>query len=206
MTAPSRRGRPPKGTGEERRQAVLAAARAEILEHGYAGTTMLGIARRCGSSKETIYGWFGSKQDLVAEIIEAEGRTTISALEDLLSRSPDEPATGLRTFARALLDLLCGPWSVAVNRAAMSSPELADLVLANGRHAVGPAVERALANYHRLGRLDIAVPSAAFRELYGLVVQDTQIRVLLGEDPPGPRLRRRQADQAVETFCRLHAR
>ncbi len=203
-TGHSRRGRPPKGTSQERRARVLAAAREEIVEHGYERATMLGIARRCGASKETLYSWFGSKQALFGEIVAAEGRATIATLERALLRHPDDPRRALGAFARALLDLLCGPWSVAANRAAMGSPELAQLVLSGGRHGVGPLVEGVISGFHDDGLLDAPGAAAAFRQLYGLVVQDTQTRVLLGEAPPSAAARRRQADEAVTAFLRLH--
>jgi AcrR family transcriptional regulator len=202
----SRRGRPPKGESERRRAAVLDAARAELIEHGYERTTMLGIARRCGASKETLYSWFGGKRELFGEIIAAEGRRAASGAQSLLRDPGADPRAALTGFARALLDLLCGEWSVAVNRAGMSSPELAELVLAHGRHAVGPVVEEVLAELARQGRLEIGDPAAAFRVLYGLVVQDTQIRVLLGERPPSRAARHRQADAAVATFWTIHSR
>ena len=42
--------------------------------------------------------------------------------------------------------------------------------------------------------------------LYGLVIRDTQIRVLLGEDPPGRPEIVARADDAVERFLTLTER
>jgi AefR-like transcriptional repressor, C-terminal domain len=55
------------------------------------------------------------------------------------------------------------------------------------------------------GHLRVDDPSEAFRLLYGLVVQDLQIRVLLGEPPPGPTALATQARVAVERFLALTA-
>jgi AcrR family transcriptional regulator len=204
MATTSRRGRPRAGERDRRRAAVLEAARAELVERGYDGTTMLGIARRCGASKETLYHWFGDKQSLFATLIAAEGQATADRLRRVLARDEPEPTGPLVAFAEGLLGLLVGPWSVAVNRGAMRSPELAGLVLAHGRHAVGPLVEDHLAALAADGVLDIPDPAEAFRVLYGLIVQDTQIRVLLGERPPSKPARRRQAHTAVDRFWQLY--
>jgi hypothetical protein len=56
------------------------------------------------------------------------------------------------------------------------------------------------------GVLEPADPEAAFRTLYGLVVRDTQIRVLLGEPAPDPAAIANEAEQGVDHFLRLYAR
>lgn len=101
--------------------------------------------------------------------------------------------------------MLVGERSIAINRAAMAAPELAEVLLAEGRFAAGPIVEKYLARLDDIGVLRIADPVAAFRMLYGLVVQDTQIRVLLGDRRPTHEELRAQAAAAVETFVGLHA-
>jgi AcrR family transcriptional regulator len=182
---------------EQRREQVLHAARDVLISRGFERTTMLEIAERCGASKETLYSWFGSKEGLYAELIAAAGADTASRLQSSLRRQDE--AT-LRAFARSLLALLVSPWSIAENRAAMTSDALAGLVLQHGRHAVGPVVERFLAQLDDAGVLIVPDPPAAFTELFGLVVRDTQIRVLLGEPVPSTRALNRQADDGVRRF------
>ena len=53
--------------------------------------------------------------------------------------------------------------------------------------------------------LYLALTLAAFTVLYGLVIRDTQIRVLLGEPVPTSAVIRRRAASAVEAFCTLYA-
>jgi AcrR family transcriptional regulator len=204
MEATPHRGRPKKGQSEQRRALVLEAAQSELLTHGYEATTMLGIARRCGTSKETLYTWFGSKEGLVRELIAGEGEATVGGVRKALASAEAEPKSALQRFARSLLDLLCGEWSLIVNRAAMASPQLAQLVLANGRYRVGPMIEELLIDLDRRHILRVDDGAVAFRLLYGMIVQDTQIRVLLGEDPPSLIDRHAQADAAVDTFWQLH--
>ena len=180
----------------------MAAALEELIEHGYERVTMLGIASRAGSSKETLYRWFGSKEGLFAALIEANADRSAQRIEQALS-GDDDPVDTLVDYAAGLLRLLTSPGSIALNRAAMSSPELAEVLLVHGRHRVGPLVEAFLAGLDDAGVASIADPGAAFELLYGLVMRDTQIRVLLGEPPPTDAVVGRRAEAAIEQFLAL---
>ncbi|HTF47360.1 MAG TPA: TetR/AcrR family transcriptional regulator C-terminal domain-containing protein [Pseudonocardia sp.] len=87
----------------------------------------------------------------------------------------------------------------------MTSPELARTLLAHGRHTTGPIVERYLAHLAAEGVLAIDDPGEAFQLFYGLVIQDLQIRALLGETalPAGPR--ELHTRRAVDRFLTLAA-
>jgi AcrR family transcriptional regulator len=203
MANPHRRGRPRRADGHAHRARVLTAARECLVEQGYERTTMLAIARRSGSSKETLYRWFGDKAGLFRTLIEEEGARTVEGLRRSLDDDGD-PVDVLTEFGVRLLTLLTDDWSLTANRAAMSSPDLAEFVLAHGRHAVGPEVERYLAALHARGVVVVPDAAVAFTELYGLVVRDTQIRVLLGERRPTRRVIRRQAEDGVRAFWTMH--
>lgn len=70
---------------EAARLAIIDAAVALFVERGYDHLTMEGIARRAGVGKQTIYRWWPSKGDVIAEAI-LEGR--------LLGGRRDLPDTG----------------------------------------------------------------------------------------------------------------
>ena len=53
----------------ERREAILAAARAMVMEDGFAGLSMQGVARRSGVATGTLYRYFPSKDALCAEVV-----------------------------------------------------------------------------------------------------------------------------------------
>ncbi len=198
----SKRGRPRAGERAEREERIVAAALDELIEHGYEQVTMLGIASRAGASKETLYSWFGSKEGLFAALIKANADRSAERIERALA-GDDDPVDTLTGYATGLLTLLTSPGSVALNRAAMSSPDLAEVLLAHGRHRIGPLVEAFLARLADDGVLSISDPAKAFQLLYGLVLQDTQIRVLLGEPPPPADEIRRHAEAAVQRFLTL---
>lgn len=198
----SRRGRPRADERAQRRQRVIDAAFEELIEHGYEKLTMLGIARRAGASKETLYTWFGNRDGLFAALIEANADASAERVTAALEGDAN-PRDTLVGYATGLLTLLTSPQSVALNRASMSSPDLAEILLRSGRHRIGPIVEAYLARLIDTGTLATIDPAEAFRLLYGLVIQDTQIRVLLGEPPPRPKAIRTRAETAVARFLEL---
>jgi AcrR family transcriptional regulator len=163
---------------------------------------MAGVAARARSSKESLYVWFGSKEAMVAELIRRQSARTNAGVEAALS-TDRPPRQVLEGIARNLLDVLLGEVSLSLNRAAMSSPGLAAILLQHGRHTTGPLVERYLAKLHRAGMINCPDPSAAFRLFYGLTVQDSQIRALLGESPASGRQRSVAARTAVDHFLAL---
>lgn len=163
---------------------------------------MSAVAARAGSSKESLYTWFGNKEAMVAELIHAQSARTNAAVQTTLAIA--EPAREvLLSIAENLLTLLLGPVSLALNRAAMSSPALAAELLQHGRHTTGPRIERYLAELQSAGVIRIDDPAEAFTLFYGLTVQDLQIRALLGETPPRASARKRAARTAVERFLAL---
>lgn len=201
---PTRRGRPTEAERAQRREAALAAALAELVERGYESVTMLDVARRAGSSKESLYTWFGSREEMIAEVIRRQAAGPNARVAQALDTAGDHRAV-LTDIARGLLELLLGPASLALNRAAVGQPELARVLLEHGRHHTGPLVERYLAGLSREGHLMVDDPAGAFELLFGLVVRDTQIRALLGDPVPGPDERGRRAVEAVEQFLTLTA-
>jgi AcrR family transcriptional regulator len=52
--------------------AILAAARAVLVEEGYAGFSIDAVSRRAGAGKPTIYRWWKNRADLLMEVYAAE--------------------------------------------------------------------------------------------------------------------------------------
>lgn len=200
----ARRGRLPAAERERRRRDILRASRELYVEHGYGATTMAMVARRAGASKETLYAWFGDKEGLTRELIQWGADESASAVAAVLDRDDGDPAATLTRYADGLLDLLTGPPSLALNRAAMSSPALARVLLEAG-HRAGGLVATYLAQLHRAGVIHAPDPAEAFGLLFGLVVRDTQIRALLGEPVPDADARAARARDAVARFLTLVA-
>ncbi len=176
----------------------------ELLEQGAEGVTMLSIARRAGASKETLYSWFGSRDGLFSAMIVSNADATASRIATALDGGA-APCDTLAAFGAGLLRLLTDQRSLALNRAAMTNPVLASELLASGRHRVGPIVEAYLAAVSASGALSVLDPPTAFETFYGLVVRDTQIRVLLGEPGPSAAAIHRRAAAGTDQFIALCA-
>jgi TetR/AcrR family transcriptional regulator, mexJK operon transcriptional repressor len=100
---------------QERRQAVIQAARASFLEHGYAATSMSGLLDTLGGSKGTLWGYFRSKEDLFAAVIVD---ATAQVRADLSGRmaTDEDLAQGLHDFCRSFLRTVESPEDLAVWR------------------------------------------------------------------------------------------
>jgi AcrR family transcriptional regulator len=57
------------GRSEAARQAVLEAADDLLVERGFAGVTIEGIAAKAGVAKQTIYRWWDSKSDILFDAL-----------------------------------------------------------------------------------------------------------------------------------------
>jgi AcrR family transcriptional regulator len=77
---------------------ILQGAMQEFLEHGYADTSMAQIAATAGVSKETLYSYFKSKENLFAAIVE---RIAHQHLQEVFASEPlpADPAERLRQLA-----------------------------------------------------------------------------------------------------------
>lgn len=95
-----RRGRPPKSSGGDARQAIAEAAAAEFSERGYDAASMRGIARRAGVDPALIHHYFDSKAALFAEAVRLPvrpDRIVRRALDAPLDRLGDAIATTVLT-------------------------------------------------------------------------------------------------------------
>jgi AcrR family transcriptional regulator len=63
---------------ETARQAVLEAADDLLLERGFAGLTVEGIAQRSGVAKQTIYRWWKSKVDILLDTLAEDAETALA--------------------------------------------------------------------------------------------------------------------------------
>lgn len=87
------------------RRSVLAAARELLEQHGFAATTMAGVARAAGVSAETVYKAFGSKPALVKAVFDVviagddEPVSVAERPETELIRQQADARSKLRSYA-----------------------------------------------------------------------------------------------------------
>jgi AcrR family transcriptional regulator len=99
------------GRSEEARQAVLEAADDLLVEKGFAGVTMEGIATRAGVAKQTIYRWWSSRTEVLMEAFLRD------LTEELIPPDVGDIARDLRAYLRQLARFLTASDAGAVFKA-----------------------------------------------------------------------------------------
>jgi AcrR family transcriptional regulator len=99
------------GRSEPARIAVLEAADDLLVERGFAGVTIEGIAAKAGVAKQTIYRWWDSKTDILFDAL------TQDAAEFFTEPDTGSLGADLRARLRELATFLTGTDAGAVLRA-----------------------------------------------------------------------------------------
>lgn len=194
----------------ERQGAVLECALGLLVEGGERALTTAGVARAANCSKESLYKWFGDRDGLIAAMIayQAGKVRTVEADAGALS------AAGLRlhltAFARDLIEVLSGEVSLALNRLAIGQAsrkhaKLGRLLQERGRRQIGRRAAALLEAGRKAGLIAFDDAEEAYATLYGLIVADMHLRMLLGEDRAalGQEFSPR-AEKAVDAFLALY--
>ncbi|MEV7598624.1 TetR/AcrR family transcriptional regulator [Kitasatospora sp. NPDC089797] len=183
------------GRSEQARLAVLRAADDLLVERGFAGVTIEGIAARAGVAKQTIYRWWNSKVDVLLDtfLLDAEHELAV----------PDQGGVeqDLREYLRRLAGFLTTSDAGAVLRAligqAQHDPALAHTLrtdhLARQREWERTLLRRAVDRGELPADLDLDL---ALDRLTGPVYY----RVLVTGGPVGPQF----TDTLLERFLADH--
>mgnify|MGYP003376605474 CR=1 FL=1 len=171
--------------------------------------TMGAIAAEGRASKETLYSWFGDLDGLMARLIARNADRAATPLLQALD-GPPPPAAAIRPtledFALALIALVTSEVSVVINRAAISSPRLAHELTAFGPQRIGAVAAAYFDRLTESGIVFSARGEALFSLFFGLVVQDAQIRALLGAPRPDEAALADQAKKGVDHFLHVATR
>jgi AcrR family transcriptional regulator len=179
------------GRSEHARQAVLEAADDLLVEKGFAGVTIEGIAASAGVAKQTIYRWWNTKTDVLLDAFLQD------AEEALTPPDHGDLARDLRAHLRQVAEFLARSDAGAVFRAllghAQHDPAFAAVFRARylneQRRRDRLPLERAARRGELPAGLDIAT---AVDQLVGPIYH----RVLVTGDPVG----RTFTDRLVDAF------
>ena len=169
------------------RQGEVLDAALSLLVVGGDKLTMNGVARIAHCSKETLYKWFGDRDGLLVATVQWQAAKVGVPRLDRAHLDANELRRVVADFGLALLRVIAGAHSVALNRVAITHagttvPDLGTIVLQNGRFEMGRRLKPVLEAGKSVGLLRFADSEEAFRTFFGLVVRDVQIRLLLGDD------------------------
>jgi TetR/AcrR family transcriptional regulator, mexJK operon transcriptional repressor len=151
----SKAGRPTSDELERRKQRVIEAATQLFVDHGYAATSLVDIARKAGVATRTIYQHFGDKADMFREVIFS--RDNAPHTEPPGVSPEDSLYTSLMRIAHYTLEISLNPKTVKLMRLMVSETErFADLTrkVANTSYEVFyGSIQTMFAELHRLGRI-----------------------------------------------------
>lgn len=193
-----------------RQNAVLERALALLVEGGDRALTTARIARAASCSKESLYKWFGDRDGLLAAVIAYQASKVRAPGSGQLPQTAADFREQLIAFASDLLSVLSGDVSLALNRLAIGQAsgedaKLGRLVLERGRKVIGLQAGKLLETGRRRDFIAFDDGEAAFRTLYGLIIRDFHVRLLLG-DVLDARERdfEAQARSAIDQFFQLY--
>ena len=170
----------------ERQSEVLESALALLVDGGEKALTTAKIASASNCSKESLYKWFGDRDGLISAMMAFQGSKVGAAVgqEDLGSAKAFKDY--LVRFACELLSVLAGDTSLALNRLAIgqasndASP-LGPLLIENGRGVIEAKAVGFLNSAAEKNYLRFEDARQTYHVLYGLIVRDAHVRLLLGE-------------------------
>ena len=193
----------------DRRDAILTVAKAYFLEHGYAGTTMSGIAAALGGSKGTLWNHFPSKEDLFSAVLDRVATAYRAQLSQILDPCGVLEPTLLRA-CRSLLDKVCSTEAIALHRLIYAEsgrfPELSRIFF-----ELAPRHTRALLADYISGAMDRGQlrrddPADAARVLMALTMAGSHQQLMIGQiTEPSSAQMQADVELAVDLFLRGYA-
>ncbi|MET0251636.1 MAG: TetR/AcrR family transcriptional regulator [Novosphingobium sp.] len=194
---------------EARHDAIVEAAAASFLGHGYAATTMSAIAATLGGSKGTLWSYFASKEVLFGAVIDRATLDFRRQLQAILAPGDDLEATLLR-FCREYLNKITSPDAIALHRLVVSEskrfPEVGRTFYERAPALVHTLLATYLAEEMDRGLLCRADPRVAARQLTALCQAGSHMLILIGQlDGATPERVGSDAGSAVATFLRAYA-
>ncbi len=202
---PSRR----EARRQTRREAILDVAQRSFMEHGYAATTMSGIAAALGGSKGTLWSYFPAKDVLFAAVLDRATEAFQQQLT-LLLNPQDDLETTLRRFARGFLQRVISPEALALYRLVMAEanrfPETGRIFHERATGRTLSTLAAYLAQQMARGLLRDADPQLLAQHLVALCQSGCHRMLLIRViDSAEPEAIEADALGAVATFLRAYA-
>ncbi|MER7015830.1 TetR/AcrR family transcriptional regulator [Saccharopolyspora sp. NPDC000359] len=164
-------GRP---RSEEARAAVLHAVDDLVVEVGYGGVTLKGIAERAGVSRQTIYRWWSTKAEILIEA------SAVDARHELDVPAHDHPVEDLAAYLDALIVFLTTSHAGTAYRALLGEAQYDEAVgeLLRNNDPLGESAAAVIARSFPGDVLEIPMSQAT-----ALLVGPVFFWILSGRDP-----------------------
>jgi len=189
------------------RQRIIAAATKVFHEYGYSGASMAMVSAGLGGSKQTLYRYFPSKEELFLAVMFEAAIDHAAPVFEVLRPSDDLRLT-LERFGIGYLNLALTPEALATRRMSITEGPRAGigkLLFDRGPKVVWSRVATFMEDEMKARRLRAADPWKVAMHFRGLLESDTVDRVLVGAaDRIGPTAIRLAAKDAADVLLRAY--
>lgn len=192
---------------DEKRREIIRVAAEAFQELGFERTSMLTIAERMRGSKQTIYSYFASKEELLRAVLDFDvSEVADEALAEL--RTEQNLRKGLTRIGQIYLERQLAPLAVSSFRIVSTQPADSGIGADFYENILCVAWKRVADSFKSLmaeGKLRRADPWLAAMHFKGLVVQDLLERQLLnaGKRSDSKELEA-AAKNAADAFLRIY--
>lgn len=187
---------------ERRRDAMLDAARALFLEHGYDAVSLSDVVAHSGGSLSTLYGLFGNKRGLLKAMMQTQFERDMQELDGIIDRG-SSPAETLLDIALGTQGYLAAPDMIRFMRfvigESLRSPEFGQKFFENVHLRFVDRYVALFTRWHGEGLLRIPDAGLAARQFISLVLHDLHVRAIYTGGDGAP-VSRHEAEQAVALF------
>ena len=189
------------------REAIVRAAERLFLEHGFGAVSMDDLAEAAGVARRTLYNQFGSKEEIIREVLqEVSDRLEHAFPPGIETRGDVEEV--LRLVARGILDLHVNPAYLGFFRMAVADSRQFPWIAEAFAAVMDPQRERLpryLAHLTAMGVLDCRNPTLAARQFSGMLNEFVLWPWMLGRDGlPVPA--EEVIEEAIKTFLLRYRR
>jgi len=202
---------PEPAVAPDRRNCILEAAHETLKERGYGGASTLEIATRAKVSKRELYAEFGSKQGIIAALVDSRAARMRAPLQLPAVRDRRTLEAVLRRFGATMVGEVTQPPVTAMFRLAVAeaqnAPEVARTLDSAGREASRAALIKFLSEAQSSELLEPGDPAVFAGQFLSLLLGDLPMRLLLGViKPPSAAEIERRAGAATEALLKLHGK
>jgi AcrR family transcriptional regulator len=192
---------------DEKRRDIVRVAALAFQELGYERTSMLTIAERLRGSKQTLYNYFPSKEDLLRAVLDFDVADVADrALGEFLAE--EDLRKGLARLGQIYLERQLAPLAISNIRIVATQPTGSGIGEEFYRDILCAAWKRVADLFETLmgeGKLNRASPWLAAMHFKGLVLQDLLERQLLGAaENVDPGEVEAAAGQAADAFLMIY--
>ena len=192
---------------DNKRREIIRVAAESFEELGYERTSMLTIAERMRGSKQTLYNYFDSKEDLLRAVLAFDvGDAADRALENI--QLEKDLRGQLARLGEIYLERQLAPLAISNIRIVATQPAVTGIGEDFYRNILCPAWKRVAEVFKALmaeGKLRRADPWIAVMHFKGLVTQDLLERHLLNAAKQTDSKEVKAAvKQAVDAFLRIY--